>query len=115
MRTNYGVSFPVSSPPLIIKQPPTDIILFQVAQRVDENNKPFIIECEADGTPEPQYRWIKNGKDFNWQVRLSLHFKILLNLKVNFNLVWQAYDDRILQQPGRGTLVVTEPRDEDIG
>lgn len=28
---------------------------------------------------------------------------------------WQAYDNRITQQPGRGTLVVTHPRDEDLG
>lgn len=28
---------------------------------------------------------------------------------------WQAYDDRISQQPGRGTLVISSPRDEDLG
>jgi neuronal cell adhesion protein len=39
------------------------------------------------------YRWEKNGHPFDWQV----------------------YDDRISQQPGRGTLVITSPRDEDIG
>jgi neuronal cell adhesion protein len=83
----------VQSPPLITKQPPTDELLFQVAQRQDENDKPFLIECEAEGEPAPKYRWMKNGKEFNWQ----------------------AYDDRISQQPGRGTLVVTSPRTEDIG
>ena len=40
-----------------------------------------------------RYSWQKNGKPYDWQV----------------------YDDRILQQPGRGTLVITSPRDEDIG
>ena len=40
-----------------------------------------------------RYTWQKNGKPYDWQV----------------------YDDRILQQPGRGTLVITSPRDEDIG
>ena len=65
----------------------------QVAQRVDENDKPFIIECEAEGEPAPKYHWIKNGKKFDWQ----------------------TYDDRISQQPGRGTLVITQPRDDDIG
>lgn len=40
-----------------------------------------------------RYRWVKNGFDF----------------------LWQSYDDRISQQPGRGTLVITSPRDEDIG
>jgi len=64
-----------------------------VVQRQDENDKPFIIECEAEAEPAPKYRWVKNGKEFNWQ----------------------AYDDRISQQTGRGTLVVTSPRNDDIG
>ncbi|CAG0896608.1 unnamed protein product, partial [Cyprideis torosa] len=42
---------------------------------------------------EVEYRMIKNGKKFDWQ----------------------TYDDRISQQPGRGTLVITKPRDEDLG
>ena len=46
--------FTVQSPPRIIKQPPTDELLFQVKSRADENDKPFIIECEADGEPTPQ-------------------------------------------------------------
>uniref|UniRef100_U5EU82 Putative neuronal cell adhesion molecule n=1 Tax=Corethrella appendiculata TaxID=1370023 RepID=U5EU82_9DIPT len=82
----------IHSPPRIIKQPPTDEMLFQVAQG-NESDKPFIIECEAEGEPAPKYRWIKNGKHFDWQ----------------------AYDDRMSQQPGRGTLVITSPRDEDLG
>ncbi|XP_046388931.1 neuroglian isoform X2 [Ischnura elegans] len=81
------------SPPRIVKQPPSDELLFQVAVQQNENDKPFIIECEAEGEPAPKYRWIKNGKNFNWQ----------------------TYDERISQQPGRGTLVITSPRDEDIG
>lgn len=40
-----------------------------------------------------RYRWEKNGKPFNWQV----------------------YSNRMLEQPGRGTLVITSPRTEDIG
>ncbi|XP_058802233.1 neuroglian isoform X2 [Phymastichus coffea] len=82
------------SPPRISKQPPTDELLFQVAQVfINENEKPFLIECEAEGEPAPTYDWIKNGKEFKWQ----------------------AYDDRISQQPGRGTLVISKPRDEDLG
>lgn len=83
----------IHSPPRIIKQPPTDEMLFQVAQQQNENDKPFIIECEAEGEPAPKYRWVKNGKRFDWQ----------------------TYDDRMSQQPGRGTLVITSPRDEDLG
>lgn len=82
----------IHSPPRIIKQPPTDEMLFQVAQP-GENDKPFVIECEAEGEPSPKYRWIKNGKKFEWQ----------------------TYDDRMSQQPGRGTLVIKSPRDEDLG
>ena len=43
----------VQSPPRIVKQPPTDELLFQVKSRADENDKPFIIECEAEGEPAP--------------------------------------------------------------
>lgn len=36
-------------------------------------------------------------------------------MKNGKNFDWQAYDDRISQQPGRGSLTVTKPRDEDLG
>ncbi|XP_063975708.1 neuroglian-like isoform X2 [Diachasmimorpha longicaudata] len=86
--------FQVQSPPRISKQPPTDELLFQVAQaKLNENDKPFLIECEAEGEPAPTYRWIKNGKKFESR----------------------SYKDRIIQQPGRGTLVIARPRDEDLG
>ena len=45
----------VQSPPRISKQPPTDEQLFQVAQaKINENDKPFLIECEAEGEPAPR-------------------------------------------------------------
>ncbi|XP_022908169.1 neuroglian isoform X2 [Onthophagus taurus] len=81
----------IPSPPRIMKQPPTDEVLFQV--QADENYKPFYIECEAIGEPAPKYRWIKNGKPFEYQ----------------------TYDNRIIQQPGRGTLTITRPNNEDLG
>ncbi|KAL7648874.1 UNVERIFIED_CONTAM: hypothetical protein RMT77_000794 [Armadillidium vulgare] len=81
-------------PPNMVKQPPSDEeLLFQVASGQAENDKPFIIECEAEGEPAPKYTWNKNGKTYDWQI----------------------YDDRISQQPGRGTLVITSPREEDLG
>lgn len=82
----------LTSPPRIVKQPTQEEQLFQVAQP-GEVDKPFIIECEAEGEPTPKYRWIKNGKPFQYH----------------------SYDNRISQQPGRGTLVVSKPRDEDLG
>ena len=45
----------VQSPPFIIKQPPTTEVLFKVKARADENDKPFVIECEAEGEPQPQW------------------------------------------------------------
>uniref|UniRef100_A0A8D8XH54 Neuroglian n=2 Tax=Cacopsylla melanoneura TaxID=428564 RepID=A0A8D8XH54_9HEMI len=84
----------VQSPPRIVKQPPSsEELLFQVVTQQNENDRPFVIECEAEAEPAPKYRWTKNGKPFDWQ----------------------AYDDRISQQPGRGTLVISSPRDEDFG
>lgn len=47
----------VHSPPRIIKQPPTDELLYQVAQQSNENDKPFLIECEAEGEPAP--KWVQ--------------------------------------------------------
>lgn len=82
----------VPSPPYIVKQPPTDEVLFQVESN-GETDKPFYIECEAIGEPAPKYYWIKNGKPFNWQ----------------------TYDDRISQQKGRGTLSILKPSDVDLG
>ncbi|KAL7029724.1 hypothetical protein ACKWTF_006332 [Chironomus riparius] len=87
--TSYAI---IHSPPRITKQPIAEEMLFQVASAGD-TEKPFIIECEAEGEPAPKYRWIKNGKHFDFT----------------------AYDDRITQQPGRGTLTITKPRDEDLG
>ena len=52
--TNLCFLLVVQSPPRIIKQPPTDELLFQVKTRADESDKPFIIECEADGEPAPE-------------------------------------------------------------
>lgn len=43
----------VPHPPMMIKQPDHEQ-LFQVAQSQDETDKPFVLECEAEGTPEPE-------------------------------------------------------------
>ncbi|CAH1721316.1 neuroglian-like [Aphis gossypii] len=83
----------IQSPPRIVNEPYSDEVLFQVATVENQQVKPFVIKCEAEGLPAPKYRWMKNGKHFNWQ----------------------EYNDRITQQPGQGSLTVTKPRDEDIG
>lgn len=82
----------VPSPPTMIKQPPHEQ-LYQISQGSDEAEKPFMLECEATGSPEPKYRWIKNGLEFDYV----------------------AYDKRISQQPRRGTLVFTKPDHVDEG
>ncbi|XP_055389959.1 neuroglian-like [Condylostylus longicornis] len=51
---NFHYPFLINSPPKIIKQPPTDELLFKVAQQSKESDKPFLIECEAEGNPDPQ-------------------------------------------------------------
>ncbi|XP_035227979.1 neuroglian-like isoform X2 [Stegodyphus dumicola] len=79
-------------PPTMIKQPNPDQ-LFQVSQTQDEQDKPFILECEARGNPEPEYRWTKNSEKFDFSEE----------------------SDRINQQPKRGTLYVNKPIDTDEG
>lgn len=49
----HHFSFTVHSPPRIIKQPIAEEMLFQVASYGD-TEKPFIIECEAEGEPAPK-------------------------------------------------------------
>ena len=56
----------VQSPPYIIKQPPTDEVLFKVKARADENDKPFVIECEAEGEPQPQ--WVDSNTSASYFV-----------------------------------------------
>jgi len=60
----------VQSPPRIVKQPPTDELLFQVAQQQNENDKPFIIECEAEGEPAPKYVSVPTKGKANKQFKL---------------------------------------------
>lgn len=43
----------VTSPPSIKKQPLYEQV-YQVAMTQDEKVNPFILECEADGDPEPE-------------------------------------------------------------
>lgn len=84
----------LQSPPTIIKQPPHEK-LFEVFQSSDSEQaeRPFVLECEAKGMPEPTYTWKKNGMDFSYV----------------------AYDKRITQQPRRGSLVFTKPQAMDEG
>lgn len=86
------VSGVVPSPPSMVRQPPHEQ-LYQISMGADEPEKPFMLECEALGSPEPKYRWIKNGLEFDYV----------------------AYDKRISQQPRRGTLVFTKPDHVDEG
>ncbi|KAG5892872.1 hypothetical protein JTB14_032595 [Gonioctena quinquepunctata] len=89
---SWTIAKKVPSPPYIVKQPPSDEVLFQVKTN-GENNEPFYIECEAIGEPTPSYYWMKNGKPFEWQ----------------------TYHGRISQLTGRGTLSITKPSDVDVG
>lgn len=74
---NYKIvtSPSVQSPPLIIKQPVTEEMLFQVASYGD-TEKPLIIECEAEGEPAPKYvksRVVKNHIcKYPWRILTTL-------------------------------------------
>lgn len=82
-----------TSPPTMIKQPAHEQ-LFQVAlTSSDESDHPFTLECEAQGKPEPEYWWTKNGARFNYV----------------------PYDKRISQKPKLGTLIFTKPENVDEG
>lgn len=83
----------VPSPPTMIKQPPIHEQLYQVSETSEKPDKPFMLECEAKGNPEPTYTWFKNGEEFDYV----------------------AYDRRISQQPRSGTLIFTKPDDIDEG
>lgn len=82
----------VPSPPRMVKQPGHEQ-LFQISMGSDEPDKPFMLDCEAEGSPDPKYTWKKNGVEFDYV----------------------AYDKRISQQPKRGTLVFTRPDQVDEG
>lgn len=56
------------------------------------NSKDLILDCEAIGEPQPTYRWMKNGKEFDW-----------------------LQNERIRQEPGKGTLTIVNPRNQDLG
>ncbi|GIY13215.1 neuroglian [Caerostris extrusa] len=80
-------------PPTMTKQPPHEQ-LFQVHLLTQEDqDKPFILECEARGNPEPEYRWTKDGEPFDFAVETG----------------------RINKQPHKGTLEVTTPYETDEG
>ncbi|EEC12870.1 neuronal cell adhesion molecule, putative [Ixodes scapularis] len=87
-----AVAAVVPSPPTMIKQPKYEQ-LYQVSVSQDELDKPFLLECEAQGNPEPEYKWTKNNNEFDYV----------------------SYDKRISQQPRRGTLIFTKPDDVDEG
>ncbi|XP_014218355.1 neuroglian [Copidosoma floridanum] len=79
-------------PPKIIAQPPADVIGFHT-KKDKQNATTLQIVCEAEGEPRPEFKWIKNGEEFNWR----------------------AYNGRISQLPDQGTLEFSKPQDEDVG
>ncbi|XP_046752371.1 neuroglian-like [Diprion similis] len=90
--TVLQVSAQIQYPPKITKQPPTNEQFFQTAEPMVKG-RDLILECEAEGNPAPTYRWRKNGRHFEWQ----------------------TYAIHISQRPGKGTLVISKPRAEDVG
>lgn len=77
-------------PPTMVKQPVREQ-LFQVSQSEDEQEKPFTLDCEANGNPEPTYRWKKSGEHFDFE----------------------SEKGRITKQSQKGTLYFNHPQDSD--
>uniref|UniRef100_A0A2C9KWE9 Neuroglian n=1 Tax=Biomphalaria glabrata TaxID=6526 RepID=A0A2C9KWE9_BIOGL len=75
----------VSRPPGIYIEPPYDIY-YKAGETVE-------LPCKADGEPKPSYDWNRN--------------EIVFNPSGN--------DDRIVQLPDAGTLVINMPEDKDEG
>lgn len=78
----------VHSPPRIIKQPPPDELLFQVAQAASENDKPFIVECEAEGEPAPRYVFINSRFAYPAVMRQWLWSIGGAEFIIEFDCVW---------------------------
>ena len=81
----------VTSPPYLVRQPPHEL-LYQESS-LNREDRPVILECEAKGEPLPEYKWTKNGQEFSTS----------------------GSDDRVAQEPGKGTLTIHRPRDIDEG
>lgn len=80
-----------TSPPYMVRQPPHEL-LYQISSP-NREDRPVILECEAKGDPIPEYKWTKNGQEFSTS----------------------GSDDRVAQEPGKGTLTIHRPRDIDEG
>ena len=84
----------MQSPPYIIKQPPTDEVLFKVKARADENDKPFVIECEAEGEPQPQ--WVDTNINQDWSQMFSILFLHLKHLPHPLRLIQDLFSNYFL-------------------
>jgi len=89
----YPTDTAIPQPPSIFKGPGYEQLFQVVSIAAEKSDKPFSLECEATGNPDPKYYWRKNGLDFDYV----------------------AYDKRISQQPKRGTLVFGKPEAIDAG
>ncbi|XP_077547620.1 neuroglian-like [Haemaphysalis longicornis] len=89
----FGVTAAIAaSAPTIVRDLPDDLF-FHVPSTRDGVNRRVVLGCEAEGDPEPKYKWTKNKDEFDYA----------------------SVDGRILRQPGHGTLVITAPDDADEG
>ncbi|XP_060553930.1 neuroglian-like isoform X2 [Ruditapes philippinarum] len=78
--------FAVNSPPKIYMQPTDRDIYYKPGESVE-------ILCIADGIPKPKYIWRRNGVVYNPS----------------------GQDDRVVQLPNQGTIVLNKPEAKDEG
>ncbi|XP_055958228.1 neuroglian-like [Patella vulgata] len=73
----------ITRPPGVFIQPNYEVY-YKVGERVE-------MPCVADGEPQPKYTWIRNDEEFNPS----------------------GNDDRMVQLPNVGTIVINRPEDKD--
>ncbi|KAK7071202.1 hypothetical protein SK128_003822 [Halocaridina rubra] len=90
-KTERTVEVRLKSPPRIINQSKKEV-LYELTKSNLRDALPVVIECEAEGNPDPNYRWNRNGEP----------------------IVFQA-DPRMELEPGTGNLLISDPTLEDNG
>ncbi|KAK4304075.1 hypothetical protein Pmani_023968 [Petrolisthes manimaculis] len=84
----------VTIPPQLEEEPSKGEVLFTVTHDPDADPEPFTLPCRADGLPQPEYSWLKDGEA--WEPG-------------------EEEDGRVEMVEGEGTLNFLTPRTEDEG
>ncbi|KAH9364562.1 hypothetical protein HPB48_013590 [Haemaphysalis longicornis] len=65
----FGVTAAIAaSPPMNVRELPEELF-FHVPSTRDGVNRRVVLGCEAEGDPEPEYKWTKNKDEFDYATR----------------------------------------------